>query len=455
MSDINLDFTVNNNSINFTVEPNDITITPTDIQLTFTTGSQLNAGGSNTQLQYNNNSLLAGIPNVTYNGSKLSLGNVANVQITGGTNGYVLQTDGTGNLSWTAQTGNGGGGNGTPGGANTQIQYNDSGSFGGNAGFTFNEVDGNVNMPANLIVAGNIIGNTSNANYANFAGTAFNVSGSNVTGAVANATYANTANLATYATTANAVAGANVSGAVSYATTANSVAGANVSGQVANALVAGTVYTNAQPNITSVGTLVNLSVTGNITSLSGVFVGNGAGLTNLNGSNISNVANANYAAYAGNIITAAQPNITSVGTLANLTVTGNATFNSPIFIESGSERFTANTGTPSGTVVLNLSNSSTLYAITNNANANITLNITNISTVSVANSSVVATYIYTNGANAYSINNLELDGTAVSIKWAGATPPTAYASSTMVYTFTILYIGGVGYDIIGTGTRYA
>ena len=70
--------------------------------------------------------------------------------------------------------------------------------------------------------------------------------------------------LATYATTANAVAGANVSGAVAYATTANAVAGANVSGQVSNALVAGTVYTGAQPNITSVGTLSNLTVSGNV-----------------------------------------------------------------------------------------------------------------------------------------------------------------------------------------------
>ena len=47
-----------------------------------------------------------------------------------------------------------------------------------------------------------------------------------------------------------------------YATTANSVAGANVSGQVGNALVAGTVYTNAQPNITSVGTLTSVTVSG-------------------------------------------------------------------------------------------------------------------------------------------------------------------------------------------------
>ena len=42
--------------------------------------------------------------------------------------------------------------------------------------------------------------------------------------------------------------------------------GANVTGQVSNALIAGTIYTNAQPNITSVGTLTSLSVTGNITA---------------------------------------------------------------------------------------------------------------------------------------------------------------------------------------------
>jgi hypothetical protein len=63
------------------------------------------------------------------------------------------------------------------------------------------------------------------------------INGSNVTGTVANATYA---------TSAGSIGG--------------TVAGANVTGQVGNALVAGTVYTNAQPNITSVGTLTGLTL---------------------------------------------------------------------------------------------------------------------------------------------------------------------------------------------------
>ena len=66
-----------------------------------------------------------------------NLGNIGNVKITGGTNGYVLSTDGLGNLSWTA---GGGGGNGTPGGSNSQVQYNKTGTFAGSAYFTFNVI---------------------------------------------------------------------------------------------------------------------------------------------------------------------------------------------------------------------------------------------------------------------------------------------------------------------------
>ena len=115
----------------------------------------------------------------------------------------------------------------------------------------------------------------------------------------------------------------------------SNIQGGNVSGQVGNALVAGTVYTNAQPNITSVGTLASLSVTANITSgnaslgnavTANYFIGSGANLSAIAGANVTGtVANANYAAYAGNVVNASQSNITSVGTLTSLSVTGNIT----------------------------------------------------------------------------------------------------------------------------------
>jgi len=51
-------------------------------------------------------------------------------------NGYYLQTDTNGVLSWAA---GGGGGGGSPGGSNTQIQFNDSATFGGEAAFTYDK----------------------------------------------------------------------------------------------------------------------------------------------------------------------------------------------------------------------------------------------------------------------------------------------------------------------------
>jgi hypothetical protein len=89
--------------------------------------------------------------------------------------------------------------------------------------------------------------------------------------------------------------------------TAGNVTGANL---VSANYITGTLTTNAQPNITSVGTLTSLTVAGNIT------------VGNINGGNL---VKANY--LEGTLTTLAnnQPNITDVGTLNSLNVTGNLT----------------------------------------------------------------------------------------------------------------------------------
>ena len=63
-------------------------------------GGSGSPGGSNTQLQFNDDGAFGGIANVTWNGSNLALGNIANVKITGGANTDVIRTDGAGNLSF-------------------------------------------------------------------------------------------------------------------------------------------------------------------------------------------------------------------------------------------------------------------------------------------------------------------------------------------------------------------
>jgi hypothetical protein len=190
----------------------------------------------------------------------------------------------------------------------------------------------------------------------------------------------------------SAIAGANVTGQVSFAATANAVAGANVSGQVANALVSGTVYTNAQPNITSVGTLTSLSVTGNanvgnIGATNGVFTnvsGNGSALTELTGANVT--GQVGNALVAGTVYTAAQPNITSVGTLSSVAVTGNANvgnLNAATAVIASTLTSNVATGTAPLTVT-----STTRVANLNVAYANVADNI-NVTTQSSGNAYLI------------------------------------------------------------------
>jgi hypothetical protein len=180
--------------------------------------------------------------NLITTGQVTATGNIA-------TAGFFLGTF-AGNIS----------GNLTVPGANTQVLFNNNGNAGASAGFTFDSA-------SNLaIVTGNIVGgNLSTAG--NVTGAFILGNGSQLTGLPA--TYGN----------ANVVANLAALGSNPVSTTGNVSAGyfigngslltaipaGNITGQVANALVAGTVYTPAQPNITSVGTLTSLSVSGNIT----------------------------------------------------------------------------------------------------------------------------------------------------------------------------------------------
>ena len=196
---------------------------------------------------------------------------IANVIISGGTSGYYLQTDGAGVLSWAA---GGGGGNGSPGGVNTQIQFNDEGLFGGNTGFTFNKTTGVFSAPS-IVVTGNI---TPSANVTYSLG--------NNTNRFSDLYLAgNTINLGSATISANATA-------ISF-----------TNPQGGTFVVAGN-STNSDSNL------------GNI-AIANYFVGSGNGLSNIQGANVSGAVTT-----AGSVTTAAQPNITSLGTLSSLSVSG-------------------------------------------------------------------------------------------------------------------------------------
>ena len=59
------------------------------------------------------------------------------LNISGASSGQILSWNGT-DYAWVADQTGGGGGGGTPGGSDTQVQYNNSGAFGAEADFTYN-----------------------------------------------------------------------------------------------------------------------------------------------------------------------------------------------------------------------------------------------------------------------------------------------------------------------------
>ena len=106
----------------------------------------------------------------------------------------------------------------------------------------------------------------------------------------------------------------------------NGAGGANFAA-AAKATVAATVTGAAQANITSVGTLTDLDVAGNISAANisvttGTFSGDGSGLFNITADYATTAAGAAVSVVSGSVTANAQGNITSVGTLTELTVSG-------------------------------------------------------------------------------------------------------------------------------------
>jgi len=254
---------------------------------------------------------------------------------------------------------------GIPGGSNTTIQFNNNGEFAGSNNLTFNSTANLLTLNGNIAASNANLGNIVTANYL------VSNSGCVLIGNGAIAVIGNAAGFFNSGITdinlglvANVVVGSTTGNVTIQG---NLIANNNVTviGNVSGNLLTGTLTTQAQPNITSTGTLTSLSVSGNsnvgnigatggvfttvtgtlttasqpnITSvgiLSGLSVsggievnGNVQANTNIvvtgnissGNANLGNLATANY--FSGTLTTAAQPNITSTGTLTSLSVTG-------------------------------------------------------------------------------------------------------------------------------------
>jgi hypothetical protein len=193
----------------------------------------------------------------------------------------------------------------------------------------------------------------------------------------------------------------------------NLVAGnANLGNSAIANFFTGTLTTASQPNVTSVGTLGSLSVTGNV-----------------------NAGNMSASLFTGTLTTAAQPNITSVGTLSSLSVSGN--------VNAGNVNAVLFTGTlvtgsqPNITSVGTLSSLSVSGNI-NAGNVNATLFSGTLVTGSQPNITSVGTLANLTVTGNVTVNGVVLTGEV-----------TANSTATITATYPII-IDGITYQLMLT-----
>jgi len=241
------------------------------------------------------------------------------------------------------------------------------------------------------------------------------------------------------------------------------VANAGFATSAGSATTAGTVTTAAQPNITSVGTLTSLDVSGNITAANitantGVFTGNGSGLSALNASNITTGTLAQTRL--------ANSSLTVNGTAISLGGSGTVTANTTQTITFNN----GGTGDASGTTF----NGGTARTISHNSigasplAGSASLTTTGTVTSGTWNSAIGSSATFAaglSGANLASITGANVTGTvanatfatsAGSATTAGTVTTAAQPNITSVGTLTTLAVTGTtGFastDSSGTGS---
>ena len=160
--------------------------------------------------------------------------------------------------------------------------------------------------------------------------------------------------------------------------------------------LAGTVYGNANvADYLASNSNVTITTTANITG--GYFFGNGSQLTGLVATS-GNVGYANIAGTATTVTGNAQPNITSVGTLTSLTVTGNVSAN--YFIGNGSQLTGIVTYTNANVTSYLAANNNVVITTTGNitspyfiGNGSTLISLTGANVVGNVTSAISATYV--------------------------------------------------------------
>ena len=113
-----------------------------------------------------------------------------------------------------------------------------------------------------------------------------------------------------------------------------------------------------------------------------------------------------------------------------------------------------------GTINIDATTQSIVYA-TANATGNFILNVranstTPLNTLMAAGETYTFVYMNTNGGTAYYPTAIQVDGVAITPKWAGGTAVSSGNASTIdVYTYTVIKTGSAAFTILAVQSKYA
>jgi hypothetical protein len=136
-------------------------------------------------------------------------------------------------------------------------------------------------------------------------------------------------------------------------------------------------------------------------------------------------------------------------------VAGAVEIDGQLDIEEVHEKVTTDT-TTTGTYTFDTSAQGIVY-LTADQTANRTINFSNVnSSIAFAGQSVTCTVLVTNGSTPYYLNAYQVDGTAVTPKWAGGSAPSGgTASGIDTYTFTIIKTADATFTVLASLTAFS
>lgn len=190
-------------------------------------------------------------------------------------------------------------------------------------------------------------------------------------------------------------------------------------------------------DVQSLGQTGNITNIGNSTLAGNIVVGVNA-LYNIGAGNgyINNF-------YANNIVG------NTVSTNANLSVAGNLIQTQAFYETYGNVTATG------GNLTCNF-NLGAIFNV-NSITANVTANFTNVN--AITNSVTGATVVINQGATAYTISNLQINGVQQTIRWIGGygtgAAPIGLANNTDVISFSMIHLGSGTFRILGQLSSYA